>query len=362
MEGTQRFQILYSPLGKNPIQLFIYTYHNKSLRSVLISFVLIHSKVLLVSTQNNIKMKQKTLVFHIGCSAGFFSEYLEMVAAIAYCENHKIDFKLYSADANFAYCKGWTDFFDPFCEEVNDDFHKKYNMRFKYPPLYKMILKRILKKRIIPTWYWQKFSWWYIKVFLCAPFYKLRYNFDYYTHDLWKEIQQFKKYNLLYINDTERDIIRNTWKFNENTRFKIANIMRSLNLPEIYIGTQIRAGDKSREEKVYDFSEYMDKIKSLKSGIFDLFILTDDFYVIRSIRDKYPEYNIYTLCSEDENGYDNDKFQNFTIEYKQNKLINLFASVEILWRSNIFVGAINANPSLFLYKRQHPNSFWLNTI
>jgi len=51
----KRFQILYSPLGKNPIQFFIYTYRHKSLRSALISFVLSHIKVSMISLNNIFK-------------------------------------------------------------------------------------------------------------------------------------------------------------------------------------------------------------------------------------------------------------------------------------------------------------------
>ena len=69
----------------------------------------------------------KELVFHLGIDAGFFAEYSYMLHAMLYCLEHRIRFKLYSADANFSYSKGWTDYFKPFCEEVHEHFHHKYN-------------------------------------------------------------------------------------------------------------------------------------------------------------------------------------------------------------------------------------------
>lgn len=33
-----------------------------------------------------------------------------MILVMLYCLQHKIQFKLYSRDANFGYEKGWTDF------------------------------------------------------------------------------------------------------------------------------------------------------------------------------------------------------------------------------------------------------------
>ena len=48
-------------------------------------------------------------VYHLGCEAGFFSEYNNMILGMLYCLRKRIRFSLYSSDANFAYLKGWTD-------------------------------------------------------------------------------------------------------------------------------------------------------------------------------------------------------------------------------------------------------------
>ena len=76
----------------------------------------------MTSKGNRIKLKEayqkvnekfeSVLVFHVGESAGFFSEYNCMILVMLYCLQHKIQFKLYSRDANFGYEKGWTDFFE----------------------------------------------------------------------------------------------------------------------------------------------------------------------------------------------------------------------------------------------------------
>lgn len=301
-------------------------------------------------------MKRKKMIFHIGCGSGFFSEYLGMVFALAYCKIHNIEFKLYSKDANFAYRKGWTDFFEPFCEEVDENFHSVYNMRIPFPSLAKMMYKKIVRKISIPSWFWKKYSWWYAKVFLTAPFYKRKYHFDYYTHDLWNKIQKFSKHNTI----TIHKFLTATWKFNAETLKEITYITEKLNLPDVFIGTQIRAGDKATEAQLIEFSVYMEKIKSLNTYIFDLFILTDDYRIIAEIRDSYPEYRIFTLCNEEANGYENSKFQRMDKETKRRELIKLFASIEILWKSELLVASLNANPSLFLYHRQHPNAHWID--
>ena len=43
---------------------------------------------------------KKTMIYHIGIDAGFFTEYTYMLHAMLYCLQHKIQFKLYSDDAN----------------------------------------------------------------------------------------------------------------------------------------------------------------------------------------------------------------------------------------------------------------------
>ena len=49
---------------------------------------------------------RKTMIFHLGIDAGFFTEYTYMLHAMLYCLQHKIQFKLYSDDANFGWEKG----------------------------------------------------------------------------------------------------------------------------------------------------------------------------------------------------------------------------------------------------------------
>ena len=79
---------------------------------------------------------KKKLVFRIGESAGFFSEYNNMVLAMHYCLVNRIRFILNSKDANFSIHKGWEDFFKPFCKEYNYSLFQIYNLRF-FKPTYK---------------------------------------------------------------------------------------------------------------------------------------------------------------------------------------------------------------------------------
>lgn len=72
-------------------------------------------------------------IFHVGADAGFYSEVSNMVSAILYCLKYGYRFKMYSKTGNFAYEKGWTDFFEPFCDETTFYLHHRYNARYTAP-------------------------------------------------------------------------------------------------------------------------------------------------------------------------------------------------------------------------------------
>ena len=76
---------------------------------------------------------RKRLVFRAGIDAGFFAEFKYMVNAVVYCLQNKIQFYLYSRGANFGK-GGWSEFFEPFCTEVEGDFNSRWNVH-RLPPL-----------------------------------------------------------------------------------------------------------------------------------------------------------------------------------------------------------------------------------
>ena len=160
----------------------------------------------------------KTIIFHLGSEAGFFSEFNNMVLAILYCHQNNINFKLYSKDANFAYEKGWTDYFEPFCEEVTESFHSAYNNRM--PLFIPNSLKYKIKKNI----------------------YKILYHFDFYTYELWKNFHnhELEKERFVIDNkdmdclDASQYIINKIWRYNEHTHKTINDFVQKISLPNRY--------------------------------------------------------------------------------------------------------------------------------
>ena len=288
------------------------------------------------------KSYKKKLVFYLGYGAGFFSEYNNMILTMLYCLANKIQFVLYSENANFKYQQGWTDYFLPFCDEIKGDFHKKYNYRdYGFPH--------------------QQFG---RKGKLIIKAYKLLHGVNYLTQDLWFQIRNRDSEKEIYnipelgiINSSLRDACRKlvnlTWNFNTETDTIIQNTVRSLKLPNEYIGLHIRRGDKFVEQDLIDTPCYLDKAKEI-SNIRDIFILTDDYNVISEIKKTNKEWNIYTLCKETETGYDHSKFMQENKSTIKDALINLFTSLHILGCSTYFIGTFGSNPGMFLGMKMSP--------
>lgn len=292
---------------------------------------------------NNLFLRKT--VFHVGVNAGFFSEYNNMILAVLYCLLHKLKFELYSKDANFGFEKGWEDYFEPFCKTQTNDFHSYYNYRF---------VTRFTDK--------EKRK---IKIF------KLLHFTRYFTQDLWyhmhKELWENvedkwgKKYVIPELgiegnlNEVCRSLVRMTWRYNKSTQDEISNMIQSLNLPDQYLGFHIRQGDKFVENTLLSPDKYIETAMK-EFNIHSAFILTDDYTVIEELRSKYQDWNIYTLCTEEERGYFYEDFQKQNDkQVKRSSHLRLFASMDIIARSQCFYGTFTSNPGMYLGMRMPLN-------
>lgn len=282
----------------------------------------------------NNSFEQDELIFHVGSDAGFYSEFNNMVLAIAYCLKYRIKFLLYSEDANFGYKEGWTDFFVPFCDEVTSKFHRKHNLRYVDP----FFLSRGFNR---------------IKVLL----YRLSHRHTYLTSDLFYRFRTVDFQRMFFsipelgidgnLRDISRYIIEMIYQFNENTELEIKNLIKSIELPDKYIGLHIRGGDKFVEHELEACATYMTKAEQL-SSLREAYVLTDDYTVIQTLRRDYPYWHFYTLTDPSEKGYFHQSFLKQTADDRRKKLIKLFASMELLRSSELFVGTLSSNPGMFL--------------
>ena len=304
----------------------------------------------------------KVLIFHLGIDAGFFSEINYMIDMILYCLENKIQFRLYSKDANFGYKNGWTDYFLPFCKEVDCNIHHKFN---RHP--HSLSLKEILTRKS-PTKEKTALIKWIIKtnIFICIAHFlrivKIKNRFDYYTHDLLGEIKEKNKiYNIpeLGINGNYASaynvIFDLIWDFNEEVITNKNDLIKSLELPIEYLSSQIRGGDKIIEYNLLGSSLFIDYIRK-NTQTKEVFVLTDDYRIIEKLRKDAPEYTWITLCEKEEKGYFNSSFSKTQPDLKKKKMIRFLTSMDILFNSKTFIGTITATPSIVSFLKRYPDT------
>ncbi|HOU68311.1 MAG TPA: hypothetical protein PKW49_07035 [Paludibacteraceae bacterium] len=310
----------------------------------------------------------KRLVFYIGHSAGFYSEYNNMVLAILHCMHYKIDFVLYSKTANFGVENGWSDYFLPFCKEVSDSFHRDMNKRFPEKPhtiyfsRYLKCLYRAAKKhdcnQIMPYCNLK------IQDSLAVRKLKKEYQFDYFTHDIFYDV---RRWTGIYTNrELQRQcqlIVENTYRFNDSTKKLIKEKMDLLPFKKgEYVGLHIRGGDKIIETDLFSPEIYMNRLMEI-SNVKNVFVFTDDYRLFEILRDKYKDFNFYTLTSSDELGYDQQIIDQMYTDllFRKERMIFLFSCMEILSNAKCIVGTISSNPGMFLGMRCPEKIYYIDT-
>lgn len=296
----------------------------------------------------------KVMVYRVGIDAGFFTEYAKMIRAMLYCLQHQIKFKLYSRNANFSFLKGWTDYFIPFTEEVNDDFHQIYN-RHRTPSWW-TLLKECLKKKDFSLITWK------LKVFLYGI---IGHYKSWNKYGKWTLMNQDISFNPnehyyipeLGINGNYRQafsrMIDITWELNNETIEQVEELRKELNLPPKYLGIQARGGDKITEVDLINIERYRDIIENRPEK--DIFLLTDDYNIYKNIVAVCPEKKIYTLCTEKEKGYVNSKFTHTEKQEKEIQMKRFLTSIQFLMNAYHFIGTITTGPCMFLFKYMYPN-------
>lgn len=274
------------------------------------------------------------LVFHIGTDAGFYSEFNNMVLAIVYCLQYGVKFSLYSSDANFKEKEGWNDYFIPFCDEVKDSFHHKYNMRYDDPFFTNHGVDRL------------KILYW-----------RMRHKHTYLTSDLFYRFRNVEFDRRCFVlpelgvtgglRELGGHIINLIYRFNDKTQYEISSIKGKLNLPDRYVGFHIRGGDKFVEHKLEQCAAYISKAEGI-TDIRQAFVLTDDYDIFRALQTDFPSWKFYTLTQPDEKGYFHQEFLQKTNIERKKDLIKLFSAMEILREADFFVGTFSSNPGMFL--------------
>ncbi|WP_300729101.1 hypothetical protein [uncultured Bacteroides sp.] len=295
------------------------------------------------------------MIFHVGTAAGFFAEYTAMLNAMIYCLEHRIQFRLYADDANFGYHKGWNDYFESFCPEVHDKFHHKYNSLAL--PTFKRIFKYNKGGKLFNVLKWKFKATCQQKVGSMITFLKYRKRILLSHHVVFKKADHYTIPELGINGDylqALRCMVDITWRMNDVVKAEIKELIENQNLPEEYIGCQIRGGDKITETQLVSPSYYIQLIKGQTTK--DVFVLTDDYSIFQQARIEAPDFKWHTLCGPQEKGYVNSSFTSMNKDLKRQQMLRFLTSVEILRNARLFIGSITTGPSFFLLKMLYPHA------
>ena len=283
-----------------------------------------------ITYQKYNKQFQEKYVYRLGGWTGFFSEYNNMIIAMLYCLVHRKQFILQSGNANFSAGEGWNEFFEPFCREVNNALLNKYNYRLKpeYASQSERVSFNLYRYLILPNShftfeFFEKMRKMPTDVIYEMPELGMRGNFKECCTELHKMV----------------------WRYNEGTGKEIARMIESLSLPKEYVSIHVRQGDKNIETELYTPNRYMDELQK-HTDCKDVFVLTDDYRVMQDLFKHYPDYTFYTLCQEDEDGYDYSKLQAAPYSDRRLSMLRLWASMDIMENGRVFVGTFSANPGM----------------
>ncbi len=297
----------------------------------------------------------KMLVFRAGIDAGFFAEYKYLVHAVIFCLEHKIQLRLYSAGANFGWNKGWTDYFMPFCKEVDEAFHSRHNVH----SLQGFGELRRLNPNVSPA----NLLKWKLKTLFYNRLCRLE-SFSAYgvaalsTSDIPPhEVRERISLPQLGIEGNYIEVFQKVaamlWRFNPQTEEAVAKWVEKLALPPHYAATQIRGGDKVTEVKLYEPSLFAGALEK-HTALRDVLLLTDDYAILEAVRRDFPQFRWHSLCSPDEKGYYNNSFTHTAASAKREQMHRFLAQIDAMARADFFAGSIAVGPSLFLLEMLYP--------
>lgn len=293
-----------------------------------------------------------------------------MFFAMVWALDNKVRFELCSQRSNLG-DEGWNDFFEPFTGEKCSEFLVRNNRRFVSD------IKGYDKKKVMAG--------------------KKKEKIDFLTQDIFKRFFENRAFAEKVFDFPELGIAggsfaaaaglaRAFYRLNAATETAVRHLAAtrlrmvffhgsgafeaengagtgsglagSGELPEKYIAVQMRAGDIRKEaawrrQGLLGAAPYARKIREMRSGeglagVRTVFAFADDFRLVEELAAALPEFRVYTLCGEEERGFDYEAFMAQDAEARRRGILKILANVELCRGSLRFIGTRVSNPSWFL--------------
>ncbi|WP_372714890.1 hypothetical protein [Ilyobacter sp.] len=250
---------------------------------------------------------------------GFYSEINNLIFAIIFLKEKKKEIIIDSSRFSYSYKDGITDYLDFDYETVNFDKNKFSNFR-----------DRKLNNELLT-----------------------RYFFKNYIFKKVRDVN-FRKNRINELAILMKKEINNLYKYNLKTKIKIDENINKLNLPSDYVSFHIRRGDKvfgdCKEADLVLIDVYFEKLKKFTScdKSLNLYVATDDGNILKEIKNKYPQINLFSLYSYENVRESEKKFLNQSRETVRDHTLNLLTEVDILINSKYFIGSFSSNLGRFV--------------
>ena len=276
------------------------------------------------------KSREPLLLWQL-TNRGFGSEINVLLLAILYGWQNRLRFALSSRHSSLACERGWTDYFLPFCEEIESPF-LRWSMLFRRDCLSTRFQKFVQRAALQPV--------------VRRPFFL--------THDVWDRIwcSEFvrKRFDLPDhgINGdcytACRVILNSIWRFNERTRQGVLEVSSRLPMAgQPYFAIHIRRGDKLPEVKPLDARSYVDKVVESGTDLKRCFVMADDYGAVEDLRRLRPDWEFFSLCDRSKGGYSQSSFKRLPPGAKRREMEVLLAELTIAQASAFFVGTYSSN-------------------
>lgn len=272
--------------------------------------------------------KVKKCLYKFGQDRGFCAEIMEIGWYSYICENLEIDFHLQRdpSPKGISCFHGWNDYFktyfpivdsNQFAAYLNDNVHSKCTTALL--PFRKWILK------------------------LIHP------NYDYFVFDhkyLRSLYDREKTIENIRVKSDINAHFEKIYVLSDNTRSLVERVISSLNLPSKYSVFHLRRGDKIKEAKYSELTQYEAAYLS-HFPFYDMpvYIMSDSIKAIDDIKSIFPQDICISrpLSVSSEKGYDQEIFNKKSPKDRYNETLSIITDLEIARRSQCFFGTNTSN-------------------
>lgn len=282
------------------------------------------------------RLSPRPLVIWQLTDRGFCSEICVLLMARLYCLDHGFDFALSSRYANIACRLGWRDYFEPFCEEF-DSWSLRFHL-FRARSALRIRVITLLQQAAVG----RRFRGMHDIFKKCwLPEFAAR-NFTVAERG-WVDVDAYTACH---------ELLQEIWRLNAATRQRVKVLRQRLRFEDApFAVLHIRRGDKIKEVAHFDPGVYLTQARIIDPELRQFLVMTDDFAVVRELRQAEPDIKFLTLCDEHKDGHQQRGFNALPASQRRDEIDLLLTELETAQDARFFVGTYSSNIARFMALR-----------